>query len=183
MSELQVNSGTDPCELRSSFSVWSPRAKDSGLTGGELDGKRWLRDRAKEKTALLPAPFRCTYAWNRPTSTGAGGSDPFWLCWRGKPWLAIRWRGYAASKWSQLERQLILGQRLSSIATSQYRQLKQPGSKITHRRRYGAAARAYASSTSTRKTAARFSMDDRCFVRSWERALSSEVANRTRRIE
>jgi len=36
--------------------------------------------------------------------------------------LAIRWRGYAASKWSQLERQLILGQRLSSIATSQYRQ-------------------------------------------------------------
>src|ERR1700704_1840157 len=27
----------------------------------------------------------------------------------GSPWLAIRWRGYAASKWSQLERQLILG--------------------------------------------------------------------------
>jgi hypothetical protein len=25
------------------------------------------------------------YAWNRPTSTGAGGSDPLWLCWRGKP--------------------------------------------------------------------------------------------------
>ena len=42
------------------------------------------------KTALLPAPFWCTYAWNRPTSTGAGGSDPLWLCWRGKPWLAIR---------------------------------------------------------------------------------------------
>jgi hypothetical protein len=35
------------------------------------------------------------------------------------------------------------------------------------RRCYGAAARAYASSTSTRKTAARFSMDDHCFVRSW----------------
>src|SRR3979409_178887 len=62
-------------------------------------------------------------AWNRPTSTGAGGSDPLWLCWRGKPWLAIRWRGYAASKWSQLERQLIVGQRLSPIATSQYRPL------------------------------------------------------------
>src|ERR1700682_6179823 len=62
--------------------------------------------------------FWCTYAWNRPTSTGAGGSDPRWLCWRGKPWLAIRWRGYAASKWSQLERQLILGQRLSPIARS-----------------------------------------------------------------
>jgi hypothetical protein len=61
------------------------------------------------------------YAWNRPTSTGAGGSDPLWLCWRGKPWLAIRLRGYAASKWSQLERQLILGQRLSPIATSQHR--------------------------------------------------------------
>src|SRR5260370_41421706 len=67
---------------------------------------------------MLPAPFWCTYTWNRPTSTGAGGSDPLWLCWRGKPWLAIRWRGYAASKWSQLERQLILGQRLSPIATS-----------------------------------------------------------------
>jgi hypothetical protein len=39
----------------------------------------------------------------------------------GSPWLAIRWRGYAASKWSQLERQLILGQRLSPIATSQHR--------------------------------------------------------------
>jgi hypothetical protein len=26
-------------------------------------------------------------------------------------------------------------------------------------------------------------MDDRCFVRSWRRALSSEVASRTRRIE
>ena len=24
-------------------------------------------------------------AWNRPTSTGTGGSDPLWLCWRGKP--------------------------------------------------------------------------------------------------
>jgi hypothetical protein len=34
-------------------------------------------------------------------------------------------------------------------------------------RRYRAAARAYALSTSTRKTAARFSVDDRCFVRSW----------------
>src|SRR5258708_10441490 len=61
------------------------------------------------QTALLPAPFWCTYTWNRPTSTGAGGSDPLWLCWRGKPWLAIRWPGYAAFKRSQLERQLILG--------------------------------------------------------------------------
>src|SRR5260370_907252 len=72
-------------------------------------------------SALVPAPFWRTDAWNRPTSTGAGGSDPLWLCWRGKPWLAIRWRGYAASKWSQLERQLILGQRLSPIATLQHR--------------------------------------------------------------
>lgn len=39
----------------------------------------------KSETALLPAPFWCTNAWNRPTSTGAGGSDPLWLCWRGKP--------------------------------------------------------------------------------------------------
>ena len=36
----------------------------------------------------------------------------------------------------------------------------------------------------TRKMAAIFSVDDdRCFVRSWYRARSSEVANRTRRIE
>src|SRR6202043_2873027 len=68
----------------------------------------WARaegwDGVKQKTALLPAPFWCTYAWNRPTSTGAGGSDPLWLCWLGEPWLAIRWRGYAAFKRSQLER-------------------------------------------------------------------------------
>jgi hypothetical protein len=66
-------------------------------------------------TALLPAPFSCTYAWNRPTSTGG---------WRERPALALlAWealvrdpvQGYAASKWSQLERQLILGQRLSPI--------------------------------------------------------------------
>jgi hypothetical protein len=68
-------------------------------------GLALLPDRAQYETALLPAPFWCTYACNRPTSTGAGRSDPLWLCWRGKPWLAIRWRGYAAFKWSQLERQ------------------------------------------------------------------------------
>jgi len=39
----------------------------------------------QQETALLPAPFWCTYAWNRPTSTGADGSDPRWLCWRGRP--------------------------------------------------------------------------------------------------
>src|SRR6266436_6151553 len=38
------------------------------------------------------------------------------LAWEAQ--LAIRWRGYAASKWSQLELQLILGQRLSPIARS-----------------------------------------------------------------
>src|SRR6202043_1281090 len=79
------------------------------------------RNRWQTETALLPAPFWCTYAWNRPTSTGTGGREPLSPCWPGKPWLAIRWRGYAAFKWSQLERQLILGQRLSPIATSQHR--------------------------------------------------------------
>src|ERR1700690_3227016 len=68
-------------------------------------GRRRRRRNGAVTSAVLGAP----YTWNRPTSTGAGGSDPFWLCWRGKPCLAIRWRGYAASKWSQLERQLILG--------------------------------------------------------------------------
>jgi hypothetical protein len=110
------------------------RTKDllSVLSPGSGDPiSRWMlgvrpRGRAvgrwrETETALLPAPFWCTYAWNRPTSTGAGGRDPLWLGWRGKPWLTIRWRGYVASKWSQLERQLILGQRLSPIATSQHR--------------------------------------------------------------
>jgi hypothetical protein len=41
------------------------------------------------------------------------------LVWEAK--LAIHWRGYATSKWSQLERPLILGQRPSPIATSQHR--------------------------------------------------------------
>jgi hypothetical protein len=58
-----------------------------------------------------------------------------------------------------------------------------PESSQTHRRGHRAAARAYALSISTRKMAPRFSVDDRCFVRSWYRARSSEVANRTRRIE
>jgi hypothetical protein len=49
------------------------------------------------------------YTWNRPTSTGARGSGPLWLCWRGEPCFAIQRQGYAASKWSQLERQLTLG--------------------------------------------------------------------------
>lgn len=44
-----------------------------------------FKDANTAKTALLPAPFWCTNAWNRPTSTGARGSDPLWLCWRGKP--------------------------------------------------------------------------------------------------
>jgi hypothetical protein len=52
-----------------------------------------------------------------PLRLAAGGSDPRWHCWRGKPWLAIRQQNYAASKWSQLERQLILGQRPSPIAS------------------------------------------------------------------
>jgi len=32
--------------------------------------------------------------------------------------LAVHWRSYAASNWSQLQRQLILGQQLTPIATS-----------------------------------------------------------------
>src|SRR5258705_1771569 len=86
----------------------SQRDKDAFIFGEGCAGlarRQTGRDHSLTETALLPAPFWCTYAWNRPTSTGAGGSDPLWLCWRGKPWLAIRWRGYAAFKWSQLERQ------------------------------------------------------------------------------
>jgi hypothetical protein len=55
------------------------------------------------------------------------------------------------------------------IASRQEPALRQPQPTKTHWRRYRAAARAYASftSTSTGKTAARFSMDGRFFVRSW----------------
>jgi hypothetical protein len=61
--------------------------------------------------------------------------------------------------------------------------LHRPRREITHRRGHRETARAYALFTSTRKMAARFSVDDRCFVRSWYRALSAEVASRTRRTE
>jgi hypothetical protein len=73
--------------------------------------ERRIDDRANRKRRRYRRRFWCTNAWNRPTSTGAGGSDPLWLCWRGTPWLAIRWRGYAAFKWSQSERQSIFGRR------------------------------------------------------------------------
>src|SRR5437660_757611 len=50
------------------------------------------------------------------------------LAW--EAWLAVRWRGYAASKWSQLQRQLILGQQLTPIATSQHPRCRShPGSR------------------------------------------------------
>jgi hypothetical protein len=113
------------------------------------------------ETALLPAPFWCTYAWNRPTSTGADGSDPLWHCWRGKPWLAIRWRGYVASKWSQLgttinlksaaithrDIALLIASRLElteALDALERRPITSPSPQpeITHRRRYRAAARA-----------------------------------------
>jgi hypothetical protein len=47
------------------------------------------------ETALLPAPLLVHQRVDRPTLTGTGGSDPLWLCWRGKPWLAIRRKRYA----------------------------------------------------------------------------------------
>jgi hypothetical protein len=67
-----------------------------------------------ENGAVTSAVLVHLTRWNRPTSTGADASDPLWL-W--EAYLAIRWRGYAASKWSQLEGQLILGQRPLPIAT------------------------------------------------------------------
>jgi hypothetical protein len=112
----------------------------------------------------LPAPFWCTYAWNRPTSTGAGGSDPLWLGWRGKPWLAIRLRGYAAFKWSQLilgrlaiinrdiaASALLIASTLALMAALdalERRPVLRPAhDPEPHGRRYGAAARAYRDGT------------------------------------
>jgi site-specific DNA recombinase len=39
-----------------------------------------------QKRRCYQRRFGAPHTWNRPTSTGAGGSDPLWLCWRGKPW-------------------------------------------------------------------------------------------------
>jgi hypothetical protein len=75
------------------------------------------------------------YRWNRPTSTGARGSDPLWLCWRGKPCLAIRWRGYAASKRSQLERQLILLAHFFAFSPSSARRRRSRSRNGRRRRR------------------------------------------------
>ena len=47
-------------------------------------------------TALLPAPFWCTYAWNRPTSTGG---------WRERPALALlAWEALARDPPARLRR-------------------------------------------------------------------------------
>jgi len=35
--------------------------------------------------AVASAVPGAPHAWNRPTLTGAGGSDPLWLCWCGRP--------------------------------------------------------------------------------------------------
>ena len=47
--------------------------------------------------------------------TGAGGSDPLWLGWRGKPWLAIHCRGYAAS--NKRGREMVTEDRWSSTTS------------------------------------------------------------------
>jgi hypothetical protein len=60
-------------------------------------------------------------AWNRPTSTGTGGSDPLWLCWRGKPCSRSADKATPHPRGVNWKRQLILGHWLSPIATPQHR--------------------------------------------------------------
>src|SRR3982074_1581508 len=47
-------------------------------------GRAEGRDGAKQKRRCYQRRSGCTYAWNRPTSTGAGGSDPLWTGRRGE---------------------------------------------------------------------------------------------------
>ena len=72
-------------ELQSFMRFWRVTEADNVWEDNRGDELNALLPGAQSETALLPAPFWCTYAWNRPTSTGAGGSDPLWLGWRGKP--------------------------------------------------------------------------------------------------
>jgi hypothetical protein len=69
---------------------------------GIADGKR----RCCQRRFGAPTPG------SGPLRLALMGTTPLQLCRRGKPRLMIRWRGYAASKLSQLIRQLIPGQRL-----------------------------------------------------------------------
>jgi len=63
--------------------------------------------RSRSRSSLRRRKRRCCqrrsgapYAWIDPTLTGADGSDPLGLCWRGKP-VPIHRTGYAAPTRSQ----------------------------------------------------------------------------------
>jgi hypothetical protein len=45
--------------------------------------KKQKKKSVQQKRRCYQRRFGAPNAWNRPTSTGAGGSDPLWLCWRG----------------------------------------------------------------------------------------------------
>jgi hypothetical protein len=58
--------------------------------------KKHIARMVQTETALLPAPFWCTYAWNRPTSTGG---------WRERPALALlAWEALARDPPARLRR-------------------------------------------------------------------------------
>jgi hypothetical protein len=98
MPTLQVNSGTG-----------KQRPPEGGLCCASLLTERDIFPWRANASALPLCPTEgepTGYSVYWPSGFGFRGG------WRGKAWLAIRWRAYAASKWCQLERQLILGQRL-----------------------------------------------------------------------
>jgi hypothetical protein len=98
-----------------------------GGTGGDEGGcAAWRalacrgvgRKAARRERVCCHDKCRSSLALFTGASSGIGGSLARELAKDGHD---LVWQGYAASKWSQLERQLILGQRLSPIATSQHR--------------------------------------------------------------
>jgi len=89
-----------------------------GQRGDELNALLPVPNR---KRRCLPAPFWCTYAWNRPTSTGAGGSEPA----SGSAGVGSLARDPLARlrrvKWSQFGTTINFRPAVITIATSQHR--------------------------------------------------------------
>jgi hypothetical protein len=85
----------------------------AGTSAARAEITRWGRaegrDGAKQKRRCYQRRSGALTRGTGPLRLALAGATRSGSAGVGSPWLAIRWRGYAASKWSQLERQLILG--------------------------------------------------------------------------
>jgi hypothetical protein len=78
----------------------------------ESESPREGRNGAKQKRRCYQRRSGAPTRGTGPLRLALAGATRSGSAGVGSPWLAIRREGYAAPKWSQLERQLILGQRL-----------------------------------------------------------------------